>query len=565
MDFDAEMLGVFVASCQEQLADIESHVLTLERGDGIGCVDAIFRAAHSIKADAAAMGLARLADFAHAVEDVLHLVRAGRLDVSTPLIEALLAAFDSLRRMALDPARQGDLDVSPALMALGRVLSGALSAGVSGAATGEDRPGRPDEAERDRPLVSDTMAHLAQVSVPAAKLDQLVDHLGELVALQARLDDRVRHGRGVAAVVNDLNSFLDGLRDRVMDLRLVSLRPVFAKLRRLIRDTAAQTGKQVGLVVSGEDTLLDKSVVEHVWTPLAHIVRNAVDHGIEAPLVRAGGGRNPEGRIEVRARQIGGEVEILVRDDGRGMDRDTLARRAVETGLLASVQAASGLTMTDLACLPGLSTAERVGPCSGRGVGMDAARAAISGLRGALDIRSVVGRGTEVRVRVPLSLAMLDCLHVVIGADSFFIPLPSVEECLDIRHDTVTVRRGRGMTTLRGAPLSVLCPASWWGLSRKVSARASLVVVRAGRERLGLIVDEIVGHRQIVLKQISRAVGRLDGFLGGAVTEAGTMALVLDVPVLVRLGLAGTGPDEDDAKKRPEVSAESHHGEDGTA
>ncbi len=544
MDFDAELLGVFVASCQEQLADIEQHVLALESGIGSGHVDAIFRAAHTVKADAAAMGFDRVSDFAHHIEDVLHLVRSGRLDISTPLIEALLGAFDDLRRMTLAPTRQGDLDVSPALMALGRVLYAALAAAPSTVPAEEPRPAR-IECEAPARLGQDVSEHetrIAQVIIPAAKLDHLVDRLGELVAVQARLDACVRHGHGVTGATEDLDRLLNGLRDQVMALRLVSLKPAFAKFRRLIRDAAAQTGKQVVFVVSGEDTALDKSAVEHVQGPLTHIVRNAVDHGIEPPLTRMAAGKNPEGLIEMRARQIGGEVEILVRDDGRGMDRTVLIRRAVDRGLVASAQDAASLDLADLICLPGLSTADQVSSYSGRGVGMDAAREAILALRGTLDVRSGPGLGAEVRVRIPLSLAMLDCLHVVVGTASFFIQLPSIEECLEIRRTALVLRQGRGLIDLRGAALPVLCLGSWWKLPRSGAETDAVVVVRAGGERLGLVVDGIVGHRQIVLKQISRILGRLDGILGGAVTETGTMALVLDIPALIRRGLTGTGP-----------------------
>lgn len=539
MDFDGELLDAFIASCQEQLADIEAHVLALEGAGGPEHVGAIFRAAHSIKADAAAMGFARASAFAHAVEDVLDLVRAGRVVVDRTLVDALLGAFDDLRRMVEAPCERADLDCSASLMALGRVLCAAL-ARRSSSEDGLPSSAEPDvEARVPGPRdQADSETRVAQVTIPAAKLDVLVDQVGELAALGARLERSARRDRTLAVVTEDLDRLLAGLRDQVMDLRLVPLKPVFAKFRRLVRDAAAQTGKQVDFRVHGEDTTLDKSAVEHVQGALAHIVRNAVDHGIEPPSIRLVAGKDPTGLVWMNARQIGGEVEIVIRDDGRGIDRDKLLRGARERGLAAD---GAELGLIELVCLPGLSTADRVSAYSGRGVGMDAARDAIMAMRGSLALTSAPGQGSTVTVRVPLSLAMLDCLRVVVGNATFFIPLPSVEECLERRRALLAGRDGRAVLDVRGELLPVVGLGRLFESPDGRSDLVSVVVVRAGADRLGLVVDGIVGHRQIVLKNLSRAMGRVDGILGCTVVEDGQMALVLDIVAIFRLCSASAG------------------------
>lgn len=543
MEFEGELLDAFIVSCQEQLGDIERHVLALEDKAGQAESDhvgAIFRAAHSIKADAAAMGFDRISAFAHAVEDVLDLVRGGRLEISRQLIDALLGAFDCLRGMVTAPGLSAALDFSPNLMQLGRVLSAALQArpGAEARACVDAEPEPLLPAAKDTPE-ADT--RIMQLTIPAAKLDGLVDQVGELAALQARLAHCARADRAVAAVTEDMARFLDGLREQVMSLRLVPLKPVFAKFRRLVRDVAARTGKQVEFHVFGEETTLDKSAVERVQGPLAHIVRNAVDHGIEPALTRMAAGKDPDGRVWMSARQIGGEVEIVIRDDGGGIDRDRLADRARAHGLLPAGLADQACQLTDLVCLPGLSTAERVSSDSGRGVGMDAAREAILDMRGSLELVSEPGQGTTARIRVPLSLAMLDCLEVRVGEATFFIPLPCVEECLELRRDQTTLRAGRGVLQARGQALPVIELATFFEFPANEFSVAPVVAVHAGEDRLGLIVDGIVGHRQIVLKSLGRAMGRLDGVQGCTVREDGQMALVLDIPAILRVCLREAG------------------------
>lgn len=546
MDCDAELLDAFIASCHEQLGDIEGRVLSLEDGGASGeHVGAIFRAAHSIKADAAAMGFDFISDFAHAVEDVLDLVRKGRLPVSRDLTDALLHAFDCLRRMIDAPQDCAARNPVPSLMRLNRVLCQTLEVqGHRGVADGVAVADVPDAAVcgaggsggMDSP-VEDVDERIRHLSIPAARLDTLVDQVGELAVMQTRLQQWAGRDRELAGMGEDLGRLLDGLREQVMRLRLVPLKPVFAKFRRLVRDVAATTGKQVEFVATGEDTVLDKSAVERIQGPLAHLVRNAVDHGIEPELERMGLGKEPEGRVWLEARQVGGEVEIEVRDDGRGIDHAALLRRARERGLENACLLGEDTPLTELACLPGLSTAEAVSAYSGRGVGMDAVRQGVTELRGTLALESQPGRGTVVCIRLPLSLAILECLEVVVGQSVLFLPLSGVVECLELRRSRTILHDGRTTLPVRGIMLPVACLGQVLELPSGSGDIAAVVVALAGAERFGLIVDRIAGHRQIVLKPLARSLGRLEGIAGCTVAEDGGMALVLDLAALARLCL----------------------------
>jgi len=535
MSLDAELLHAFTISCVEQLANIEQHVLSLEQGKSASSIDAIFRAAHSIKADAATMGFVKIADLAHQAEDVLHQVRSGRIEVSRILIDALLQVFDCLRRMISRPIEAEDKDVSETFMLLKRFL-----------ATAQDFESR----ENTNPVCMENSAEpvrsadgpepglqLAQLTVPASKLDILVDQLGELAAFQARLTALSRQHRDLDALAEELERNLSCLRDQIMALRMVALKPMFAKFRRLVRDVAAQTGKQVSLTLTGEDTELDKTAMERLHAPLTHVLRNAVDHGIETPDERHALGKPRTGQIHVEARQMGADVEIVIRDDGRGVNREKLRQQALTRGIPLDHIQGQDDSLLELAFMPGLSTATCVSAYSGRGVGMDAAREEVRALRGDISLSSTPGEGTTVLIRLPLALVILDSLQIMIGDDSFFLQIANIEECLEVRRESVALRLGRGTLCVRGEMLPLVCLRTFFDMDAPATGLAPVLVVRSGDMRLGLIVDRIVGNRQIVLKKISRVLGRLDGILGSAVTEDGSLALVLDVPDIIRLCL----------------------------
>ncbi|MEA4858370.1 MAG: chemotaxis protein CheW [Solidesulfovibrio sp.] len=527
---------LFAESCLEQLRGIEAAILDLETaGPGVlgAKVAAVFRAAHTIKGDAGAVGAVPLADLCHAVESVLDTVRQGGRPVEPGLIGELLAVFDVIRSMAENPKAARNRDVAPEMARLAALLARPEPGAAAAAALPADEPPLAEASPDER---------IKKLSIPARELDILVDRVGELGIAQARLASlSLRRAdvelRDVAEEVERLAALL---RDQVLGLRLLPIKVSFPKYRRLVRDASAALGKDVELVMDGENTELDKAVIEQLNTPCIHLLRNAVDHGIEAPDVRQALGKARRGTIALSARQEGNDVVIAIRDDGGGIDGRKLWQKAVAAGRLDPGRAYDPAAALELIFLPGLSTAEVVGAVSGRGVGMDAVREGIAALRGRVDVASTVGEGTVFTLRLPVSLAIIDCLEVRLGEETYFLHLDYVEECLELPPG-LALRQGRGVMDLRGVATPLVCLRHFFGLDGDAPACSHVVTVRREEGRAGLVVDGVVGRRQAVLKHLGRALGKVPGVLGGTVTEAGDMALVVDVPELLRAAKATDG------------------------
>jgi two-component system chemotaxis sensor kinase CheA len=321
-----------------------------------------------------------------------------------------------------------------------------------------------------------------------------------------------------------------------MRMRLVPLGPVFRQHLRTVRDAAAARGKQVQLTLEGEDVEVDASVVDHLRDPLTHMIRNAVDHGIEMPDARRASGKDPTGTVALRARHEGGTVVIELADDGAGLRRDRILARARERGLIAEGAELSEAEAHRLIMEPGFSTAETVSELSGRGVGMDVVRRNVEALRGSIEIASRPGAGTTITTRLPLTVAIIDGFTVSVGSESYVIPLDAVTECLAMAADE---RRedGRGVFSLRGAPLPYVRVRSLFGVAGAPPARENMVVVRHGARLAGLVVDELLGGGQAVVKPLGKMFQRLPGVSGSTILGDGRVALILDVADLLQRAL----------------------------
>ncbi len=476
---DDKICDMFVESCLEQLSGIESAVLDLEKAAPEGRtagLEAVFRAAHTIKSDAAAMGAAPLSALCHAVETVLAQAREGRRPVTAELAGELLRDFDLMTAMV---RRVRDILADPDAAAQGVRGPGPLARwprmGPLPSPAGDirnraRRSGRRPGAHRN-------------VTIPA-RSDILVDRFGELGIVQARLEKLARrpHGRDYLAVAEEIGRLAGLLRDQALGLRLLPLRVSFPKYRRLVRDACARLGKDAELVLSGENTELDKTLIERLNTPVLHLLRNAVDHGIEPPQARQALGKPGRGRISLRARQEGNEAVIEIADDGAGIDADALWNAACARGLADPGRPMAREDRLRLAFLPGVSTATGVGEVSGRGVGMDAAREGIAGLRGSIGIDSAPGRGTTFTIRLPVSLAIIDCLEVRAGGGLYFFHLDYVEECLEMERGRVA-DPGKRILALRGEPLPILRLAEFFGLGAMDAARSDPARWGSGPEK----------------------------------------------------------------------------------
>jgi len=536
---DDTLYELFAESCLEQLRGIETAILDLESapaGELPSRVDAIFRAAHTIKGDAGAIGAANLAALAHGAESVLELMRRDGRPADRQFVGELLGAFDDMRAMAENARNDASRDIAERLARLAVLVRDTPSA--------PEQPAEPNiepdaeteaETETDKapgPAWADD--RIRKLAIPALELDVLVDRVGELGIAQARLSGlAIRRAdmelRDVAEEVERLSGLL---RDQVLGLRLLPIKVSFPKYRRLVRDACASLGKDAALVLEGENTKLDKAVIEQLNAPCIHLLRNAVDHGVEPAEVRAALGKPRQGTVTLSARQEGSDVVIAVRDDGGGIDGRKLWAKAVAAGRLEAGRPFDPAAALELIFLPGLSTAEAISDVSGRGVGMDAVREAIAALRGRLDVQSISGEGSTFTIRLPVSLAIIDCLEVRCAGEAYYLHLDYVEECLELPA-SASLTGTTGVMELRGTPMPLLSLRRFFELERTEATAPHVVTVRRDGGRAGLVVDAVIGRKQAVLKHLGRALGRVEGVLGGTVTEAGDMALVLDVPGLL--------------------------------
>ncbi|MCV0415628.1 MAG: chemotaxis protein CheA [Brevundimonas sp.] len=376
------------------------------------------------------------------------------------------------------------------------------------------------------------------VRVPADRLDELMDRVGELVIAQSRLSQLADNGAdlGLRAVSEEIARLSGELRDTMMVLRMVPVATLFGRFRRLVHDLARETGKAIELSTDGETTEIDKTVIERLADPLVHLIRNAADHGLESAEDRAAAGKPATGRIRLAAHQSGGEVVITIRDDGRGIDRDRVRAKAEAQGLIEPGAAISDPDLLQMIFHPGFSTAAAVTNLSGRGVGMDVVKRTIEALRGSIDIASRPGEGSEVSLRIPLTLAIIDGLLVRVGHGRYVIPLGAVEECLELSLDEDMRSRGRSFISLRNSLVPFLRLREMFDTGTPPELHQKVVVVSTGEERIGLVVDQIIGDHQTVIKSMSKLHAGLPTFSGATILGDGGVALILDVAHLVAQG-----------------------------
>ena len=373
-------------------------------------------------------------------------------------------------------------------------------------------------------------AERASIRVDADKLDRLIDLVGELIIASAGAGVAARRVRDVELLEahSTLSGLVEEVRDSALQLRMVKIGGTFSRFQRVVHDVARELGKDIGLEISGEDTELDKTVVEKIADPLTHLVRNSMDHGIEAAALRAARGKPAQGTVRLNAFHDSGSIVIEVGDDGGGLDRERILAKAIERGLVEPGRVMSDGEIYALIFEPGFSTAETVTNLSGRGVGMDVVKRNITALRGSVAIDSRPGQGTTVTVRLPLTLAIINGFQVGVGKSVFVVPLEMVEECVAYAEEP-----GHDYTNLRGAVLPYIRLRELFELEGPPSARQNIVVVRCGGQTMGLVVDRLLGEFQTVIRPLSKMFAHVKGISGSSILGNGEVALILDVPALI--------------------------------
>ncbi|QKK18044.1 chemotaxis protein CheA [Rhizobium indicum] len=414
----------------------------------------------------------------------------------------------------------------------------ASAAAVSPTTVPEFRPVEAVPAKREAPAAVSQAKAAENVRVPAERLDELMDRVGELVIAQSRLSQLASASTDIAlrSVSEEIERLSGELRDTMMVLRMVPVATLFSRFRRLVHDLARETGKVIELVTEGESTEVDKTVIERLADPLVHLVRNSIDHGLETPADRLASGKTEAGTVTLLARQAGGEVIISIRDDGRGINRERVRAKAESSGLIQPGQPLSDSELLQLIFAPGFSTAAAITNLSGRGVGMDVVKKTVEALRGAIDIVSVPGQGSEVSLRIPLTLAIIDGLLVRVGSGRYVIPLSAVEECLELSLEEDLRSRGRSFISLRDSLVPFLRLRDLFRTGTKPDVHQKVVVISTGTERVGLVVDQIIGDHQTVIKSMSKLHNNVATFSGATILGDGSVALILDVGHLVAAG-----------------------------
>ena len=549
-EFDRKaLLGVFLAEAEERLVQMEEALVALEEHPGDDeLLQAIFRAAHTLKGNSATLGFSALTEFTHILEDLLERVRNRSLAVTPELVTLLLESVDALRQLLADAASGLD-EMQPSHRALLARVSSAREQDAPGA-TRAAAVVHPRRRAADRANeVPDLNLPTRTLRVDVEKLDQMLDLVGEIAVLRGRLRQHLEHGgtpeAGKALEIHREADTLEAdLQELVTRIRMIPIGPTLHQFARTVRDVSRALGKQVRLSIDGGEIELDMRVIEKIRDPLTHMVRNAVDHGIEAPDVRTAAGKTPWGTLRIRAYHDAGAIVIELSDDGAGINRRLLVERARALGLVGTDEP-RGSEAFELVFAPGVSTAAGITELSGRGVGMDVVLRDVEALRGSIEVQSDPGRGTTFRIRLPLTLALIDGFVVRAAGESFVLPMDSVVECLDLPADA----RGAGLSGLmglRGVPLPWLRLREHFDIDGPPSARENVVVVRSESGQAGFVVDALLGGHQVVIKPLGALFRGVVAVAGSAILGDGRAALILDVSKLLKQVLNERAPDTAD-------------------
>jgi len=387
---------------------------------------------------------------------------------------------------------------------------------------------------------SDIPDGAGSIRVPAQKLDCLVDLVGELVTVQARLSELAaeRDDGEISAVAEEVERLASALRENSMNMRMLPIRSTFARFRRLVHDLARDLGKDVELTTEGEETELDKTVIEQLGDPLMHLIRNSMDHGIEPPEVRTAQQKRAAARIHLAARHAGASVLVSVTDDGRGIDKEAVRRRAIERGLATEDAALTDAEIYDFIFQPGFSTAAQVTDVSGRGVGMDVVRKHIDMLHGSIDVASTANVGTTVTLRIPLTLAIIDGLLVTVADSSFVLPLANTLECIEL--PASQAEDGKHMVNVRGEIIPYIRLREYLNLPPERPPIEQIMLVETEEGRFGLVVDKVLGNCSTVIKSLGRCFRGVQIVSGATILGNGSVALILDAQRLVQEAIRAT-------------------------
>lgn len=541
---DPELIADFVMRSMEHLDNSDALLLTLERSpDDRDALDATFRVFHTIKGMAGFLGFTEIERFAHDTESFLDGPRKGKETFSPQAFDAVFAAVDRMRDLVAFRAPGG----TPASLGHPQAGTGPAAPGVT-RLPGKAGASSPGDAGSGSRQAAGRRAADSIVRVDEDRLDLLLDTIGELVIAEAMVSEAAHGDASTWGLLGEKFSRLDKitreLQEMATSLRMVPLKGTFGRMARLVRDLGQKAGKSVEFVTEGEDTELDKAMVDLMYDPLVHLVRNAVDHGLESAEDRMAAGKPRTGKVTLRAFHGGGSVCVEVEDDGAGLDLEAILAKARSLGIVAE-DAVLGVRDThDLIFMPGFSTASSVTDVSGRGVGMDVVRRTVEGLRGTIEVSSTRGCGTRFTLRLPLTLAIIDGMVLRVGSERYILPTLVIQRSLrpDPADVSTVLHKGEVLAVDDGmVPLVRLARLFEVSDTDPHPSEGIVILVGESGERAGLVASELLGQQQTVIKPLGDAASNTPGVSGGAIMPDGTVGLILDVSGLVRLAHAEGG------------------------
>ena len=625
MDCDQELLAEFVIEANEHLADIENQLLSIEESGAdinVDLVNEVFRAIHSIKGAAGFLGMTRLSELAHSLENLLNMMRNLELTPNSAIIDVMLRSADKIQGMINDIQNSNEMDVSEFITALDHIAKEGDVAGATGSQpetevaeqevelpptetmeeAGESAEDIADEQEQEPTATVEPEANATppqeepskqeapktespqkaapqaasqkapqkaapqkaasqenkpsatpaetNIRVPVGVLDKLMNLAGELVLSRNQLLQAIsnKEQSSLDAIATRLDQVTSEVQESIMQTRMQHIGNVFGRFPRVVRDLSGKLGKQCDLAIEGKEVEVDKTIIEAIGDPLTHLVRNSIDHGIELPEDRAKAGKPAKGTMHLRAFYKAGKVCIEIEDDGAGIDPYKLKEKAISKGVITAEQAEqmSERELVRLIFHPGFSMAKKVTDVSVRGVGMDVVRTNISKLGGTIDIESEVGRGTNIIITLPLTLAIIPSLIIQSGSQRYAIPQVNIAELVRVRHQEKEKRLGRvkdaEVLRLRGSLLPLVPLKKVLGMEEKtaeadkkfldmgVAHATNIIVVETGQQRFGLVVDSLHDSEEIVVKPLGRHLQSCTCLSGATILGDGHVALILDVP-----------------------------------
>jgi len=525
----AQFMDAYVSEVEEHLENLNFCLLKLENEpENSEIINQLFRSAHTLKSSSAAMGFTKISELAHSMEDVLGRLKNKELKASKEIVNILLRCFDALEDMInkVTKGEKEDLNTTQLVVGLKKIM--ALK-------QGENLEINENELGETKKKDSSSKIHF--IKVPIERLDKLMNLVGELLITKMRFQQiKIQNKLEVLnEPLNELDHLIDNIQFEVMESRLIPIGQIFTRFPRMVRDIADKEGKKINFDIKGNDIELDRSVLDKLADPLVHILRNAVDHGIESKEQRLKSNKKEEGIIKLLARKEKNAVIIEIEDDGGGFDLEQIKQVAVKRNIVSQdeINRMPENKIMMLPFDPNFSTSKKVTEVSGRGVGLDVVNKMVGELNGTIKIESKKGKSSKFILELPLTLAILKCFLIKVGKETYGIPLTNVSRCVQVQQKKIKTIEGHESFVIDEEDLPLLRLKQMFNMESNDPENLTAVVVEKSGDKAGLVVDKILGEQELIIKPLEKSLRKTKGFSGAAILGDGNVALILDINTLI--------------------------------